>query len=372
MLSALLIVAGLLLLLYGIYLQASQQAQPATDPAAAPVAPVAAPVFRGPVTVYYATQTGTAGAFAKRLAAEAKAQGLIAVVKNISACSLEALQTEGLAVFLVSTHYEGEPTDDMRAFWQAFSKAGQPGALGGLKYSGFALGDLNYKFYCQTGRLLNKKLEALGAERIYTFGEGSNDQGAIDEYFEEWLIPLWAALLPHAPILPEQSARALLAQTDPTNFVVRLSRATAEADPASEAGRSQLDPAAQVGSPHQQYASTLASHIIGIREVRQLASKTESTLHVDIRVPPGAQYETGQNLKVYPENTSENERRALACVGLDPDQMLEFESPGVLPFPSPIRAGALLRKFVDLQGPVKKSQLKRLAELLRGSPASIE
>ncbi len=248
MLSALLIVAGLLLLVYGVYLQARLQASAglASDPQPTAQQPVARQAFRGPVSVYYATQTGTAGAFAKRLAAEAKSHGLVALIKNISACSLEALQTDRLAVFLVSTHYEGEPTDDMRAFWQAFSKLSQPRALQGLKYTGFALGDLNYKFYCQAGRLLNKKLEALGADRIYAFGEGSNDQGLIDEYFEEWTIPLWNALLPLAPLLSDSEARSLLAQTDPTNFLVRLSDAQTEADLAAHAGLDRLDPATQV------------------------------------------------------------------------------------------------------------------------------
>ena len=124
--------------------------------------------------------------------------------------------------------------------------------------------------------------------------------------------------------------------------------------------------------PHQQYLLSHASHIVGIREVRQVASKTESTLHVDIRVPPGAVYETGQNLKVYPENSADTELKALKCVGLHRDQLVEIESQGVLPFPSPIKVGSLLRKFLDLQGPVKKAQLKSLAQLVRDKQVSGE
>lgn len=202
--------------------------------------------FRGPVSIYYATQTGTAGTFAKLLASEAKSHGIIALIKNISACSVEELKEDRLSIFLISTHYEGEPTDDMRVFWQGFNKVSDPSVLKGLKYTGFALGDLNYKFYCQAGRLMNKKLEALGAERIYTFGEGSNDQGMIDEYFEEWTIPLWNALLLHTQPIPESQARALLAQADPMNFIVKLSDAQTEVDLTSTASMSRLDTATQV------------------------------------------------------------------------------------------------------------------------------
>jgi len=89
-------------------------------------------------------------------------------------------------------------------------------------------------------------------------------------------------------------------------------------------------------------------------------------------VPPGAVYETGQNLKVYPENSADTELKALKCVGLHRDQLVEIESQGVLPFPSPIKVGSLLRKFLDLQGPVKKAQLKSLAQLVRDKQVSGE
>lgn len=252
MLSALLIVAGLLLLLYGAYLQINSQidSQPVSNsaPVSAKGSQTTTPPqsFRGPVSIYYATQTGTAGTFAKLLASEAKSHGIIALIKNISACSVEELKEDRLSIFLISTHYEGEPTDDMRVFWQGFNKVSDPTVLRGLKYTGFALGDLNYKFYCQAGRLMNKKLETLGAERIYTFGEGSNDQGMIDEYFEEWTIPLWNALLLHTQPIPESEARTLLAQTDPMNFIVKLSDAQTEVDLTSTASMSRLDTATQV------------------------------------------------------------------------------------------------------------------------------
>jgi sulfite reductase alpha subunit-like flavoprotein len=84
-------------------------------------------------------------------------------------------------------------------------------------------------------------------------------------------------------------------------------------------------------------------------------------------LPAGAEYETGQNLKIYPENTAENELKALKCIGLGKDQIVEFESQGLLLFPTPINVGSLLRKFLDLQGPIKKSQLKSLAQQVRDS-----
>lgn len=79
------------------------------------------------------------------------------------------------------------------------------------------------------------------------------------------------------------------------------------------------------------------------------------------------QYETGQNLKIYPENSAESEEKALKCIGFDKEQIIEFESEGLLPFPTPIKVNSLLRKFIDLQGPIKKPQLKSLAEKVKDS-----
>ena len=82
------------------------------------------------------------------------------------------------------------------------------------------MGDLNYKYYCEMGRQMNKKLSQLGAKSLYPFGEGSNDQGRIDEAFEEWSIPVWNALYTSLPSLSAAEAAQIQATCDPTAYSV--------------------------------------------------------------------------------------------------------------------------------------------------------
>lgn len=180
------------------------------------------PVFFGPIDIFYASQTGTAGKFAKSLVSEGKLNDVVCVAKNIQDCSVEELkQSKNLTIFLVSTHYEGEPTDDMVPFWREFSKLKGTDFLRNLKYTGFSLGDLNYKYYCRMGRLVNQKLKELGADHVYEFGEGSNHNGHIDEFFEEWYIPLWNNLIPHLGKLSQDQAQEIWESSDPNSYIIR-------------------------------------------------------------------------------------------------------------------------------------------------------
>ena len=67
---------------------------------------------------------------------------------------------------------------------------------------------------------MNKKLSQLGAKSLYPFGEGSNDQGRIDEAFEEWSIPVWNALYTSLPALSAAEASSIQAISDPTAYTV--------------------------------------------------------------------------------------------------------------------------------------------------------
>lgn len=178
----------------------------------------------GPVLIYYSTQTGTAAKFAKSLCKELKESKILSAVACISECSVEAIKKniDALHIFVVATHYEGESPDDMQIFWKEMRSTNQKELFAGLKYTGFALGDLNYKYFCQTGRLLNKKLEQLGGKLAYVFGEGSNDQGRIHEFFEEWAIPVSTTLLSHVQLVPEDKVQSLLETLDDGTFVLSL------------------------------------------------------------------------------------------------------------------------------------------------------
>jgi sulfite reductase alpha subunit-like flavoprotein len=261
-LSLLFIVSGVFLILYGVYSSSKNKlkvkgdstdqektinSQSETQDAQAVSLPESRGyrVWYGPVAIYYSTQTGTAAKFAKNLCKELKESYILSSVSCISECSIAKLKSDinTLHIFIVATHYEGDSPDDMNRFWKELKSTSEKGLLQGLKYTGFALGDLNYKYFCQTGRLLNKKLEQLGGQIVYLFGEGSNDQGKIYEYFEEWAIPITASIVSHIEQLDPDSAQKLLNTLDDGTFTISLDDGS-QSDPILEPSR--FDPAVVV------------------------------------------------------------------------------------------------------------------------------
>jgi len=66
------------------------------------------------------------------------------------------------AVFIISTHGEGDPPDEaLELFEHLESDRARP--LPGLNYRILALGDRSYARFCEAGRILDERLQALGA-----------------------------------------------------------------------------------------------------------------------------------------------------------------------------------------------------------------
>jgi sulfite reductase (NADPH) flavoprotein alpha-component len=66
---------------------------------------------------------------------------------------------------VVSTHGEGDPPEDAAEFHE-YLHADHAPQLKDLEFAIFALGDSSYEHFCQTGKNLDQRLEALGAERV--------------------------------------------------------------------------------------------------------------------------------------------------------------------------------------------------------------
>lgn len=105
------------------------------------------------------------------------------------------LQATSLAVFLLATYGEGDPTDNAMAFakWLKNEDGELSGeALGGLKYAVFGLGSTQYEHYNKMGKVAHKRLKELGAEAVHDLGLG--DELTVEEDFEKWTEGLWPAL----------------------------------------------------------------------------------------------------------------------------------------------------------------------------------
>ncbi|SCK36333.1 MULTISPECIES: sulfite reductase subunit alpha [unclassified Streptomyces] len=139
------------------------------------------------VDVLFGTQTGSAELLAGELVAGARARGLGGSATELDAVTPERLATMSHLLIVTSTYGEGEMPDNAGLFWEALQADGAP-RLEGLRYGVLGLGDRGYDDFCQAAKLVDTRLEQLGATRLH-------DRVDCDVDFEEPAAAWTAAVL---------------------------------------------------------------------------------------------------------------------------------------------------------------------------------
>ncbi|MGX2992821.1 sulfite reductase subunit alpha [Streptomyces sp. JNUCC 64] len=118
------------------------------------------------VDVLFGTQTGTAEFLAGELVSGARARGLGGSAVALDDVTPERLATMSHLLVVTSTYGEGEMPDNAGLFWEALQAEGAP-RLEGLRYAVLGLGDRGYDDFCQAAKLIDTRLEQLGATRLH-------------------------------------------------------------------------------------------------------------------------------------------------------------------------------------------------------------
>ena len=143
-----------------------------------------------PLTILFGSQTGTAESLAKKVASEAGKRGFAPSVVDMAEYSCSQLKNEKALLIVTSTHGDGDPPDNAKGFWEYLGNGHAP-RLDHVQYSVLALGDTNYAKFCECGKNFDRRLEELGAKRIFSRVDCDVDY---DESFHQWMSGVLPAL----------------------------------------------------------------------------------------------------------------------------------------------------------------------------------
>ncbi|XP_064612724.1 NADPH--cytochrome P450 reductase-like isoform X2 [Liolophura sinensis] len=312
------------------------------------------------VVVFYGSQTGTAEEFAGRLAKDATRYGMKGLAADPEECDMEELGKlvdieNSLAIFCMATYGEGDPTDNAQEFHDWLQNDG--GELTGLKYAVFALGNKTYEHYNAMGIYVDKKLEDLGATRVFEIGLGDDD-GNIEEDFVTWREKFWPAVCEHFGVQAtgdEVSMRQYvqtLHEDVPkekvfTGEVVRLGSFKTQKPPFDS---------------KNPYLAPVSIN----KELHKGGNR--SCMHIELDISGSKiRYEAGDHVAVYPINDPEIVEKLGKRMNIDLDTVftltnLDEEASKKHPFPCPCSYRTALSHYLDITSPPHKHILKELAE----------
>jgi sulfite reductase (NADPH) flavoprotein alpha-component len=131
----------------------------------APIATAAAAAIVPTLTILSASHTGNGRKISEKLLGAVQALGVQARVVKAGDFNPRELAKEKLLYVVISTHGDGDPPDEARAFYEFLGTKRAP-QLPELQYGVLALGDTSYPKFCEAGRVVDERLAKLGARRL--------------------------------------------------------------------------------------------------------------------------------------------------------------------------------------------------------------
>lgn len=134
------------------------------------------------ITILYGSHTGNCQALAESFFERLENDKYQVKLSSLDDFKPKSLKKVEDLLLITSTHGDGDPPDNALSFYDFIQSKRAP-ELGELRFSILSLGDSSYEFFCQTGKDFDRRLEELGATRLYPRVDCDLD---FEEPAEEW------------------------------------------------------------------------------------------------------------------------------------------------------------------------------------------
>jgi cytochrome P450/NADPH-cytochrome P450 reductase len=324
-------------------------AAPSTDGQAAESKPRPQRTGEGhntPLMVLFGSNLGTAEGIASRIAQDGSDRGYAVTLGALDDHTGE-LPHEG-ALVVVCASYNGKPPDNAERFCRWITDSGTPSDAGsGLAFSVFGCGNMDWaSTYQAVPTLIDKQLEAHGAQRVHNRGEG-DARSDFDGQFSEWYEGLWPALAESLALSTESTT---VSKTGPRLQLMMTNK--------------------QTTNPVVVSYRAYPSFVVANRELLQNGQSdgdSRSARHIELELPAEMEYQTGDHLGVLPRNNVDLIRRVMARFGLDAGTYVTINPAGSgtythLPLGESAPLLGILGACVELQDVASRNDLAVLAQ----------
>ncbi|MBZ5875863.1 assimilatory sulfite reductase (NADPH) flavoprotein subunit [Chromohalobacter israelensis] len=241
-----------------------------------------------PLTVLFGSQTGNAEGVAEQAAARARERGLEVELKDMASFGKQDLKRATRLMAVVSTQGDGDPPDGALGFYELLAGRKAPRLGEDHHFAVLGLGDASYEYFCESGKVLDSRLESLGAQRLCARVDADVDY---EDTASQWI----------------ESTLAAFAE---------LAGASAPTDGGGAASAERA--AATYSRSHPFQAEVL--------EVQPLNTEDsdKQTLHVELSLEEsGLEYLPGDAVGIVPQNDPDYVDELLAALRLDGEAPLE-------------------------------------------------
>lgn len=309
----------------------------------ADVAAAGAPRHETPLLVLYGSNMGTGDELAHRIAEGADQLGFATTVAPLDDYAGQLPKNGALAIVCAS--YNGNPPDNARQFcdWLKNPDLGAD-ALTGVRYALFGCGNQDWAAtYQAVPRFIDERLAAAGAKRIYERGEGDARED-FDGQFEGWYKALWHTVA--------QQLKLTIDTTEPTHR-----------DPLYDV---EIVPGLRQSPYADQYGAKAA--VIAVNRELQTGG-ARSTRHIEVALPDGMTYRTGDHLGVLPHNSEALVKRVAQRFGFATNSFVRLRRmanrQANLPLDETISVFRLLCDYVELQQVATRRHIQTLVDHTR-------